>query len=78
MNEQLQKLIDSATTKRRSARINIETLEPELIEPPHYYTDFDKVKFAYLIVQQCKSIVQRSEGDVDWAIWKIDIMFEKE
>ena len=77
-NREIQKCIDYATTRRRSARINIDTLEPEFIEPPVYYEDFDKVKFAFLIIEKCINVVEQSEGDMDFVIFKLRKMFDDE
>jgi len=78
MNGEIQKCIDAATVKRRAVRLNIETYQPEFIEPPVYYDDFDRIKFAFLIIQKCINVIEQCEGDTDWAIYKIQQMFDGE
>jgi len=86
MNVIIQKCIDAATTKKQSCYIDIETLEPKPIfklrddgtPEPVYYEVFDKEQFAYLIIQKCLNVILQSEGDTDWAIWKIENMFDTE
>jgi len=82
MNKEIQKCINSATTKKQSHYIDPSTMEPKPIYKPSgepvYYEVFDKEQFAYLIIQKCLNVIMQAEGDTDWAIWKIENMFEKE
>jgi len=80
MNNEIQKCIDAATTKRQSHYIDPSMMEPKPIYKPSgepvYYDHFDRIKFAFLIIQKCINVIEQCEGDTDWAIYKIQQMFD--
>ena len=82
MNKEIQKYIDAATTKKQSNYLDPYTFEPKPIYKfsgePVYYENFDKIKFAFLIIQKCINVIEQCEGDMDYAIWKIEQMFDGE
>jgi len=81
MNKNIQRFIDLATTKKQSHYIDPSMMNPKPIftenGQPKTYDDFDKEKFALLICQKCINIIEQSEGDLDWAIFKIRNMFDE-
>lgn len=36
----------------------------------------DVTQFAYLIIQKCLNVVEQSEGDVEYSVFKIREMFD--
>ena len=62
MTDIIQNLIDQATTKKQSYYHDPSTMQPKPIYTadgqPKMYDDFDKEKFAALIIQECVNFLK--------------------
>ena len=63
MNKRIQELIEQATESKGflTAGDSVKALPVR---------EFNKEKFAELIIKECLSNMENSDGDLDYAIWK--------
>ena len=63
MNKRIQELIEQATESKGFLTAG-DSVKPLPVR------EFNKEKFAELIIKECLSNMENSDGDLDYAIWK--------